>query len=464
MTAILCPIRCAAIEYETIPAIVTESTAWTYLEIDNLVTTITQNLINFGIKEGNRVAFVAIPTVESIALLFALFRVGAIGVPLYPKDPSTQHYRIAEDVDVSALIWDGPILDTSRQIISLKMLTTAVKITRNEPVLACDQPCVMVRTSGTQGSPKFAVLSIGNLYYSALGVLDRIPLSPAQRWLLSVPIHHVSGIGILVRTFISSATVALPSASETILENAYRLSPSHLSVVPTQLNRILNDPSFKNHQWGWQTVMVSGAPMMGVTYDHVMATGLPIMSAYGLTEMSSAVTLGQPMFRNDGGKILPFRDLRIGPNDEIQVRGKTLFLGYWLPSGYMSLPLTADGWFSTGDTGRFDNGGVEIRGRLDDIIISGGENIHPSEIESAIGACFPQEKILVFGIPNPEFGERPIVALGEPVPLATLHAALSNMLPSFKYPDRVIDWQPEWDQWPKISRKKVAQWVCEGRS
>ena len=457
MTAILCPIRSSAVEYESATAVVTDSENWSFGRLDGVVSTIACNLTLLEIGAGQRIAFLASPSPESIALYFALFRVGAIAVPLSPRDPISEQFRVAEAVAASAIIWDGPIIETLVPIYSGDVLLRPHTVNPIEPVLSCDQPCILVRTSGSQGSPKFAMLSVGNLYYSAIGVMDRIHLEPGDRWLLSVPTYHVSGLGILFRCFVASATVVIGSASETLLESMFRLSASHLSVVPTQLIRLLNDPVLGSRTWAWRNVMMSGAELPPRLVDDAKNRHIPLITAYGLTEMSSAVTAGPPVSAMDSGTALPFRELRLGPKNEIQVRGKTLFLGYWLESQCLSLPLTMDGWFSTGDIGVVANGHWQISGRIDDMFVSGGENIHPTEIERVLNAILRPTKLMVVGVPHAEFGHRPVAIMDPPIPIDDLRRRLERHLPSFKIPDSVVPWISELDQWDKLSRKKAVR-------
>ncbi len=457
MTAILCPIRSSAVEYESGTAVVTDSESWSYGRLDGVVSTVAANLTLLGIAAGQRIAFLATPSPESIALIFALFRIGAIAVPLSPRDPISEQFRIAEAVAASAIIWDGPIIETDVPIYSAGSLIATQVVNPIEPVVSCDQPCILVRTSGSQGAPKFAMLSVGNLYYSAIGLMDRIPLEPGDRWLLSVPTYHVSGLGILFRCFVASATVVIGSASESLLESTFSLSATHLSVVPTQLIRMLNDPVLGSRNWSWRTVMMSGAEIPPRMVEDAKSRNIPLITAYGLTEMASAVTAGSPDSPMDSGTVLPFRELRLGPNNEIQVRGKTLFLGYWLESQCVSLPLTMDGWFSTGDIGGTANGHWQISGRIDDMFVSGGENIHPTEIERVINHILRPTKLLVVGVPHPEFGHRPVAIMDPYISIEELRQRVARHLPSFKIPDSVVPWMSELDHWNKLSRKKVVR-------
>ena len=308
--------------------------------------------------------------------------------------------------------------------------------------LALDLPATIVFTSGSAGEAKAVLHTFGNHYFSALGSNTNIDLAPGDRWLHSLPIYHVGGLSILFRCLLAGATVALPDASpgETIA------GATHVSLVSTQLLRLLREESLDPGEL--KAILLGGGPVPVSLVDEAAARGLPIHTSYGLTEMASQVTTTPPdASREDlhtSGRPLPHREISISEDGEILVRGETLFLGY-VNIEKVDRELKADGWFRTGDLGELDAGGyLRVRGRRDNLFISGGENVQPEEIEEALCRLEGVEEAVVVPVADAEFGARP-VAFVRPcgVRYEDLAPALELVMPRFKIPVTFYDWPEE---------------------
>jgi O-succinylbenzoic acid--CoA ligase len=181
--------------------------------------------------------------------------------------------------------------------------------------------------------------------------------------------------------------------------------------------------------------------------DRATAAGIAIQKSYGLTEMASQVATTRRLADRDelatSGEILPFREVRISDQGEISVRGATLFAGY-VGRDSLERPFEDDGWFATGDLGRFDvRGRLIVSGRKDATFISGGENVHPEEIEEAILATGLVDRAVVVPIENEEYGQRPI-AFVSPLPNeSTLRTLLKDRIATFKIPDSFLELPPD---------------------
>jgi o-succinylbenzoate---CoA ligase len=397
-------------------ALITDTQQFTYREVDERVEGMRLHLQELGVEKGDRIAFIATLKWQTALLFFALFRLGAIAAPLSTRLPPR---KIQESL---AALGTDHLLDP--ETLSYSSSSTP-PVALEENALA-----TLLFTSGTTSSPKIASHTLGNHIYSALGSNAALDLRPEARWLLSLPLFHVGGIAILFRSFLKGSTVVISERPLTEAIATQRIS--HLSLVPTQLQRLIREPTLLAQL---SCILLGGAPIPPALYAHAKQINPNLFSTYGLTEMSSQVTL-------DGHPPLAFRELSLAPDGEILVRGETLFQGYLTHGGKISLPLTDDGWFATGDLGkRTDKGDLEIIGRKDNLFISGGENIQPEEIETLLCSLTGISQAVVVPIPDPEFGARPVAFFVDETGSYTpdsLNRFLQNHLPHFKLPLRYL--------------------------
>jgi O-succinylbenzoic acid--CoA ligase len=258
---------------------------------------------------------------------------------------------------------------------------------------------VLLYTSGSTATPKIALLPFASLLANAKGAIQPLDLKPHDQWRLTLPLYHVSGIGIVLRCILARATIVLDDSPDI----------THLSYVPTHLYRAT--PVYKR----LRCLLLGGAPI--ASYP----SHLPVRITYGLTEMGSMVTLD--------GRVLPGREVRIADDAEIWVRGDCLF------AGYLDEERPRD-WFPTKDLGRFNANGLQILGRKDWMFISGGENIQPEEIERELLALPEVVDAAVLPVDDVEFGKRPVavVQASEDFDLKKMQIALQDKLPKYKIP------------------------------
>ncbi|MDZ7346245.1 MAG: AMP-binding protein, partial [candidate division KSB1 bacterium] len=299
-------------------------------------------------------------------------------------------------------------------------------------------------TSGSTGEPKACVNSFSNHFYSALGANENMPLEPADRWLLSLPLFHVGGLGVLFRTMLSGASVVIPpepslSASLDFTE------PTHLSLVHTQLYRLLQDSARLASLRRYRGILLGGSAFPEPLIRQAVEERLCIHTSYGSTEMSSQITATPPRASLEelltSGRLLRYRNLWFAEDGEIHVSGKTLFLGYW--NGETLTRPEKEGGFPTGDLGFLDEGGnLLIKGRKDNLFIAGGENISPEEIERHLIQLKDVAEAVVVPIPDPEYGALPAAFIrtlsGAPAHRVDL-TPIRRSLPGLKIPRRVWD-------------------------
>jgi O-succinylbenzoic acid--CoA ligase len=343
--------------------------------------------------------------------------------------------------------WPQSMLIGAIQKVTSSHIISAPALDKIEIRPSCDthhkpnwarQAAIVVATSGSTGEPKLALLPLSALLMSARTSAPACALTRNDCWHLSLPLFHVGGLGILFRTLITGSSLSLANS----IENTKESATTHLSLVPTQLYRLLTNPASRGMLRRQKAIMLGGAPIGARIVSEALRNNIPIMTTYGLTEMGSAVTLASsPIIATNSsvsiGLPLPGREIKLSADGEVLTRGDTLFAGYITTEG-VSLPLIEGGWFPTGDIGQaLPDGTLSIIGRRDAQFISGGENIHPEMIENALTSLPDISAACVVPIPDREFGHRPFAFVVSKVALLDLNdirEALRPLVPSFALP------------------------------
>ena len=398
-----------------------------------------------------------------VALVLALIRAGHVACPLSHRIPPRGVAPLLERAACSALISDDEEL----------LRTAGANLLRPKPGdllregkqfaapvdIPVERPATVIFTSGSTGVPKAALHTFGNHYYSALGSNANIALRPGDRWLHSLPLYHVGGLSILFRCLLAGATVALPQQGTPPGEAIAGFCATHVSLVSTQLLKLLREDSDLR---GLETVLMGGGPIPASLVDEAVARGLPVHTSYGLTEMASQVTTTPPGASlkelRTAGRVLPNREVAISESGEILVRGETLFAGY-VDGAELDLPLDADGWFHTGDFGELHkNGYLRVRGRRDNLFVSGGENIQPEEIEEALCRLEGIEEAVVVPVSDEEFGARPVAFVRtDDLKPGDLAHELEPVLPRLKIPISFHPWPEEAPRGLKADRMALGE-------
>jgi O-succinylbenzoic acid--CoA ligase len=432
MTVGTCIVAASARQAPDAPAIVHPGGALSYAALDALAADLCGRLAAGGVAQGSVVAFSSEASARYLAALVATWRLGAIALPLNPKfPPAYTADRIREQGAIRGE--DLIAAPVPREAIPLHMAGGGV----------------LILTSGSTGTPKAAMLPLRALLANAQRANQNIPLGPGDRWLLSLPLFHVSGLGVVLRAWSAGAAVALPAPGESIVSALTTLAPTHVSLVATQLQRLLPDAAACARLRGATAILLGGSAMPEAMIRAAHVAALPIHKSYGLTEMASQVATTRPGAGLDelmtSGPPLAPGTLRISREGEIEVRGETLFAGYRQPDATLRLPLSGDGWFATGDLGRLDGAGrLVVLGRRDSMYICGGENVHPEEVERALLGALGVEQAVVFGVPDAEFVNAGFafvrMAPGAAFDATGLRDALRASLPGFKIPRHVHAW------------------------
>lgn len=410
--------------------------------------------------------------------LLALWSQQQLVLPLDPKIPSAEVQALLQREGFSSLE-TADTLATDRQAALKAASRTATLSTVAHPLpqqnwqsspehlMPFEQPASLIRTSGSSAYPKLAQHSWGNHVYSAQGSLQYLPLSSSDRWLLSLPLYHVGGLAIVVRCWLAGAALAIPDPQQSLAEALLYFAPTHLSLVPTQLLRLLDDPHTYRALQHCKAILLGGAPVSAELLRLAKLANLRIHTSYGATEMSSQITTTPPDYWRQtpltpvvSGTLLPHRELRFCEG-EVQVRGKTLFQGY-REQQQLRLPLQ-EGWFATGDLGHWHHGQLLITGRKDYQFISGGENIQPEEVERYLLRFCEVQEAMVVPVTDHEFGARPVAILrldssiDAPLFFETLPKLLRLHLPKFKIPLAFYLWPESLQQRALKPRRKDFQ-------
>jgi O-succinylbenzoic acid--CoA ligase len=385
------------------------------------------------------VALVGLSGVRFASALHGCLRAGLVAVPIDPRLPAAEQQRriagcalrVAADDDCFAVL-DGagasPVPPPSAPHRALAGVGDDAA-----------RPAVRLYTSGSTGPGTPVLLSRGALLWNAIGSAAALGQPPNERWLSAMPVAHVGGLTVLTRSAIGATTAVVRSRFDVDEQLALLMAGAATitSVVPTMLGRLLD--AGLHRPPALRLVLLGGAPITPELAARAADAGVPVAATYGMTETcAQVVTAGAPLFctraalrseRRGASGVAPID----GADDEILVRGPTLGLGL----------AGADGWFATGDRGARTTDGPErgelrVTGRLAETIITGGENVAPSDVESRLVAQPGIADAAVLGVPDADWGERVearvVLSPGATLDVDAVRAALREQLPPFAIP------------------------------
>jgi O-succinylbenzoic acid--CoA ligase len=402
-------------------ALVADGASMTYAELEAEATWVARRLAAHGVRRGSTAALTMHPRREQVVLLHALMKVGAALLPLGPRLTAAERATIVSAVD--------PIID----------LDDPGHLTQTEadmPLLGehdMDAICCRVLTSGSTGTPRPIPLSYGNFLWNAVGSAFNIGVMPEDRWLCCVPLSHIAGLGIVMRSVIYGTTAVVHDGFDVdrVGEALEREGITVLSLVTTMLTRLLDSGVDLS---GPRAILVGGGPVPEEPLEEAIAKGATVVQTYGLTETCSQVTTLAPADAKrklgSAGRPLLTTHLRIREG-EILIQGPTVAPGSADP----------DGWLHTGDLGQIDEEGfLYVRDRIDDLIVSGGENVVPAEVEEVLLRHPAVAEAAVIGREDPEWQQAvtAVVVLenGSDVTADELRRHCAESLAVFKVPKR----------------------------
>lgn len=375
---------------------------------------------------------------EHIAIILACFKARVLACLLSPRLPRIDVLKKMDSVGASQVITRRTDL-TGHQVHPDQLATAAAKGLQGN--LDTNALATIIFTSGSSGRPKAAIHSLRQHLASAKNVVRKLKLGPGDRWLLTLPLYHVSGLSVVFRCAIARSTIAL--SEKPLNEALVESRATHVSLVGAQLYKLLESAQSRPVPSSLKAMIVGGGPVSATALENARDQGWPVCTTYGLTEMGSMVTVSDPgKDLETSGTLLPGHTMSVTSEGAILLRGDALFAGY-LEAGTLKRPVDSNGWFHTRDLGRLDGKGrLIVTGRMDNMFISGGENISPEIIERALTALPGIEDVIVVPRDDATYGARPVAFVKGAIDEAAVLDQLAQVLPKLMIP-RILRWPAE---------------------
>ncbi|MFB6220512.1 MAG: class I adenylate-forming enzyme family protein, partial [Halolamina sp.] len=443
--------------------------AWSYATLDETVEEMAGRLRALGVEADDHLAAVLGTGVEEVCLIHATMRLGTTLVPLSPEFTPPELRERFERADIDHVVCDAGTEATVRDAVEtvdpwLPVLTIddpdwgdATSLSEAEPTTVSpadwdrEDVQLLLFTSGTTGTAKTVQLTMGNLLASAAASAFRLGIDPEDRWLVPLSLHHMGGIAPILRSTLYGTTAIVKSSFDPggTVDDLRKYDATCISLVPTMLRRMLDARGTLPDSLRF--VLVGGAPCPEELIDRCRDFSVPVCPTYGMTETASQVatarhrdayetpsTVGRPLLWtevtvvDESGSELP-----PGETGELVVNGPTVTPGYYDDPAATGEAIGPQG-LHTGDVGYQDETGrLYVLNRLDDRILTGGENVDPGEVVDALREHPEVTDAAVVGLPDEEWGEQVaalVVADGEALTVAELESFLRERLAGFKIP------------------------------
>lgn len=459
---------------DTVLLVTADGAQFTYGDLDRESGRIANALTALGLNPGDRVSVQIEKSVANLWLYLGVLRAGLVYHPLNTAYAHDEMHYFLGNAEPGLLICDpGKLEEYGRlcQELGVRYLYALdaggqgsftdlcvgyphefVTVTRSDDDLAA-----LLYSSGTTGRPKGIMLSHKNLRSNAEVLVDYWGFTSGDVLLHALPIYHVHGLFVALHcVLMSGASLRWLSGFDTNTVRANLPESTVMMGVPTYYTRLLADPDFDRGLCAGMRLFISGsAPLLEETFDEFAArTGHTILERYGMTEtgMNCSNPLDGERRAGTVGFPLPGTEVRVcdaqhrplatGEIGELEVRGVNVFRGYWRMPEKTAADFTDDGWFVTGDQGRIDEQGyVSIVGRSKDMVITGGLNVYPKEVELVLNEMPGVVESAVYGVPHPDFGEAVVATLvpeqGRDLDVQAIRESLLEKLAGFKVPKRI---------------------------
>ena len=461
-------------------ALTFEGASWTYEALQDRIDRQAQGLRAMGVCRGDRVGFLGFNQPAFLETLFAAARLGAIFVPLNFRLSGPELVYIINNAGVHTLIVDAPhrpVIDGIRSELPCRHYFSADQAAEGWPVLESliaahpplrvgeavteDETAIIIFTSGTTGRPKGAMLTHGNIWWNNVNVLHAYDVHESEVSLLIAPLFHIGGLNV-------NSLVIWQKGGHIVLHRSFdparcldditRYRVTTMFAVPAMLLFLSQNPGFAGADLtSLGTIVCGGAPVPEPLMRLYAERGVPINQGYGLTETSPFVTFLAPEWGmaklGSAGRAPMFSEVRIVDANgatvreprvkgEVITRGPNIMKAYWNNPEATADAIDAEGWFHTGDIGYLDEDGfLFIADRLKDMVITGGENVYPAEVESVLYDHPAIGEIAVIGLPDQKWGEAvtAVIALksGGVLDLETLRDFAAERLARYKIPTRL---------------------------
>lgn len=432
---------------------------------------------------------------SSDMLIFSIAACWKLGVPFITLDPKLPQQEIEQQITIlhpslvfcdslnrNRLQGDDVVHMDENFFLNAFTFDIRSKKLPNENAHSDELTFGYFFTSGTSGAPKIVPLKRRQIFSAAASSAKNFKPDKNHFWLLCLPLNHIGGISIILRSLIYGTGIyRMSTFREDMIKEflADNVRFQAASLVPTMLKRLLHDPLFKTHR-GFKAVLLGGGPSNELLLKKAVERGIPMISSYGMTETCAQIA-ANPMHIPSGtyiplksvGKPFPPNELEIrdefgkkqGMNESgtIWLRGPQIFDGYFLKDSNIDV-FDDRGWFNTGDFGHLNGfGQLFIESRRTDLIISGGENINPLEVEEALERLHQIQEVAVIGIDDEEWGQRVVAVItlsnGKPPGIEEIKNELKGKIADFKIPKelKVIK------EFPKTPTGKIKKGLLKKR-
>ncbi|OLT45454.1 AMP-dependent synthetase [Saccharomonospora sp. CUA-673] len=455
----------------TAVAVVHEGRELTYGELRDRVRRLASVLAERGVRAGDRVAYLGPNHPAYLETLFACGVLGAVFVPVNSRLTASEVDFTLADSGATVLVHTADRSGVVAELAALDRLTVIETGPAYEELLAASAPddrdvpveldevCLIMYTSGSTGRPKGAMLTHGNLTWNSINVIVESDIASDERTLVVAPLFHTAALGMVcLPTLLKGGRVVLQSGFDPaeVLRAVERERITVMFGVPTMYDAVAADPGWETADLSSvRTLLCGGAPVPIATIRRYLERGLSFVQGYGMTETAPGALLLDRNHVTDkiGSAGVPsfFTDVRVvdsagvpvaaGQRGEVVVSGPNVMRGYWDRPDETAAALR-DGWFHSGDVATVDEDGyVFVVDRVKDVIISGGENIYPAEVENELHELAGVQACAVIGVPDAKWGEvgKAVVVLepGAAPDAPTLLDGLRGRLASYKIPKTV---------------------------
>jgi fatty-acyl-CoA synthase len=462
------------------PALTFEGQTWTYAELQDRIDRLAAALRADGVCQGDRVGFLGLNQPSFLEALFAVARLGAIFVPLNFRLSGAELTYIINNAGVHTLFADSPhrpVIDAIRGELPCRRYVSADQaaegwraaedlLAANEPLrtgakVAEDDTALIMYTSGTTGRPKGAMLTHGNIWWNNANSMLTFDTKRDDITLVVAPLFHIGGLNVnTLITWQLGGHIVLHRTFDPVkfLDEIAKYRITSTFAVPAMLLFVSQQPGFASADLSsLRTIVCGAAPVPEPLMRLYAERGIPINQGYGLTEASPLLTFLEPQWGiakiGSAGRTPLFTDVRLvtpegrevtraGDRGEIIARGPNITKGYWNNPEATAAAIDAEGWLHTGDVGTFDEDGfLFIVDRVKDMVITGGENVYPAEVENVLYEHPSVGEIAVIGLPDDQWGEA-VVAVAALKPdarleLEELRTFAGDRLARYKLPRRL---------------------------
>lgn len=417
------PFAGAARRFGDAPFVETPAETLSFAEFHRRASARRGGLSSQGIGVGACVCLPAARTVETLLLWAACWECGAGVCMVDPAAP--EDYTAARAAQAGCTHRAGVSLSESRS-------------------LHTPETALVVFTSGSSGTPKAVCHGVAGMRHASRVTAAALDLRAGDRGLLSLPLHHVSGLSVVLRCAEAGAVCVLPPAGAPLVEVLRDTRPTHVSLVAAQVSRLLEQGAVPSPSL--RCALLGGGPSSASLIADALRGGFPVRNSYGMTETFAMIAVSRPDAPADevaaAAEVIEAGTVCVG-DGRIAVRGQRLFLGYHR-DGRLEPARDADGFFLTEDRGILNGDRLSVLGRADTVFISGGENVAPEEVEAALLRLDGVADAVVVPVPHAEFGRVPAAFLrtrdGSVPEISALRAALAAALPRHCLPWAVFPW------------------------